>query len=86
MVLLKGCPNKACGGPGGHFYSPNELDWIFAGQAYGFELAWDDGTKEQLSRRERPQVLMVEGKPSVLFTGAQPRKGFSYTLAQRIVV
>ena len=30
--LLKGCPNKACGGPGGHFYSPNGLDWSFAGQ------------------------------------------------------
>ena len=83
--LLKGCPNKACGGPGGHFYSPNGLDWTFAGQAYGFELTWDDGTKEHLSRRERPQVLMVKGKPSVLFTGAQPQKGFSYTLAQRIV-
>ena len=75
---------KGPGGPGGHFYSPDGLDWTFAGQAYDFELAWDDGTKEHLSRRERPQVLMVEGKPSVLFTGAQPQKGFSYTLAQRI--
>ena len=50
------------------------------------KVTWDDGTKEHLSRRERPQVLMVEGKPSVLFTGAQPKTGFSYTLAQRIAV
>ena len=52
--------------------------------AYSFELTWNDGTKERLSRRERPQVLMVGGKPSVLFTGAKPQTGFSYTLAQRI--
>ena len=29
---------------------------------------------------------MVEGKPSVLFTGAQPAKGLSYTLATDRVV
>jgi hypothetical protein len=52
---------------------------------------WDDGKKEHLSRRERPQVLMVGSKPAVLFTGAQPGKSqfgnsseLSYTLAQRI--
>ena len=84
--LLKGCPNKACGGPGGHFYSPNGLDWTLAGQAYDFELTWDDGAEEHLPRRERPQVLMVDGKPSVLFTGAQPQNGLSYTLAQQIAM
>lgn len=84
--LLKGCPNKACGGPGGHFFSVDGLDWQFAGQAYDFEVVWADGTREHLTRRERPQVLMVEGKPSVLFTGAQPAEGLSYTLAQRIAV
>jgi hypothetical protein len=29
---------------------------------------------------------MVNGTPSVLFTGAQPETGLSYTLAQRIAM
>lgn len=72
------------GGPGGHSFSEDGLSWTFAGQAYDFEVIWEDGSKEQLARRERPQVLMVDGKPAVLFTGAQPKDGLSYTLAQRI--
>ena len=47
---------------------------------------WEDGSKETLSRRERPQVLMLAGKPAILFTGVQPKQGLSYTMAQRIAM
>jgi hypothetical protein len=71
-------------GPGGHAFSPDGIEWHFAGQAYDFEVTWVDGSREILARRERPQVLLVEGEPAVLFTGVQPKEGLSYTLAQRI--
>jgi len=73
-------------GPGGHSYSKDGIEWHFAGSAFDFSVDWIDGTKETLARRERPQVLFVDGKPSVLFTGVQPKSGLSYTLAQRIAV
>jgi hypothetical protein len=46
----------------------------------------DDGTHESLSRRERPQVLLIGGQPSVLLNGAEDQRGaaHSFTLAQRI--
>jgi hypothetical protein len=62
-----------CQGPGGHAFSANGLDWEFAGQAYDSTQDYEDGSKEQFSRRERPQVLMVDGEPAFLFNGVLPQ-------------
>ena len=46
------------------------------------------GTKDQLGRRERPQVLVIKGEPAVLFTGASMDRlggmSHTFTLAQAI--
>ena len=66
----------------------NGLDWTFAGDAYDGTLSWDDGSRDSLGRRERPQVLVIDGVPSVLFTGASIDKlggmAHTFTLAQAI--
>eukprot|EP01046_Picozoa_sp_COSAG06_P026725 COSAG06_NODE_2316_length_7094_cov_4.313796_1_plen_476_part_10 len=73
---------------GGHAFSRDGLNWHFAGDAYDSSLEWDDGSHEILGRRERPQVLVIDGVPSVLFNGASmPRLGgmdHTFTLAQAI--
>ena len=55
---------------------------------YDGDLAWDDGTKDNIGRRERPQVLVIKGEPAVLFTGTSiDRLGgasHTFTLAQAI--
>jgi hypothetical protein len=53
-------------------------------------MDYDDGTGIDFQRRERPQVLTLDGKPSWLFTGVQPgssgpNNGLSYTQVQAIV-
>ena len=64
------------------------MTWQFAGDAYDSSLEWDDGTHDNLGRRERPQVLVIDGVPSVLFNGvSMPRlRGMehTFTLAQAI--
>jgi sucrose-6-phosphate hydrolase SacC (GH32 family) len=78
-------------GPGGHSFSADGRNWSFAGQAYDFHLQYSDGTSQKLGRRERPQVLIIDGQPAVLYTGvvdggawAAHDVSHSYTLAQRI--
>ena len=55
---------------GGHAFSTDGLNWTFAGNAYGMNMALDDGSSVNFQRRERPQVLVLDGKPAFLFTGA----------------
>lgn len=71
-------------GPGGHAYSADGLTWAFAGMAYNFTIQYQDGAETKIGRRERPQVLSIEGKPRWLFTGVQPLSGNSYTFLQEI--
>jgi len=74
-------------GPGGHAFSEDGITWHFAGQAYDFDIVYTDGSQESFSRRERPQVLMIDGEPAVLFSGVEGKELFgkhSWTLAQRI--
>jgi len=54
---------------GGHAFSRDGLSWTFAGSAYGHEVALSNGTQLYVSRRERPQVLMLDGEPAFLYTG-----------------
>ena len=73
--------------PGGHSFSRDGLRWTFAGSAYGFDVAFTDGSKSRYGRRERPQVLVVDGEPTVLYNGVLGPEGWgnsSHTLAQRI--
>ena len=62
------------------------MDWTFAGDAYDGGLEWDDGTKDTINRRERPQVLVIKGEPAVLFTGTEINRlggaKHTFTLAQ----
>ena len=55
---------------GGHAFSADGLNWTFAGQAYGRTMQLANGSSVSFSRRERPQVLVLDGKPAFLFTGA----------------
>jgi hypothetical protein len=47
-------------------------------------MAYDDGTGIDFVRRERPQILALNGTPAFLFTGVQPSNGLSYTQMQPI--
>ena len=39
------------------------------GQAYGSQMQYSDGSSVEWARRERPQMLSLDGKPALLFTG-----------------
>ena len=71
-------------GPGGHGVSKDGLSWTFVGQAYGYDIAWANGSTSTLAGRERPQVVSLGGKPALLFTGVRPEHGLSYTQVQPI--
>lgn len=70
--------------PGGHAFSKDGLSWKFAGQAYNHTIELNNGTDVTISRRERPQVLSVNGTPRYLYTGVQPTSLESFTLVQEI--
>ena len=58
--------------------------------AYYRNVTWDNGTTTTLGRRERPQVLVKDGLPVVLFSGATIQRGDSpdaatFTMGQAIV-
>ena len=71
-------------GPGGHAFSRDGIWWTFAGQAYDFTQAFTDGTHARSARRERPQMLVLDGKPSYLYTGIQPEQGLSHISVQPV--
>ena len=54
---------------------------------YGFDVAFTDGSKSRYGRRERPQILVIDGEPTVLYNGVEGPQSWgnsSHTLAQRI--
>merc|ERR1712146_838459 len=72
---------------GGHAFSRDGLSWTFAGSAYDKTISLRNGRSLHVNRRERPQVLMLEGEPAFLYSGvALPsHAGASFTFAQEIV-
>jgi len=69
---------------GGHAFSRDGLSWTFAGSAYEHDIALANGTSFHVGRRERPQVLVLEGEPAFLYVGVQMDDGRSLTLGQAI--
>lgn len=72
--------------PGGHAFSSDGRHWSFAGSAYNQSLRYAHGNRTRLVRRERPEVLSLQGQPSLLFTGVVgPHDGaMSWSLVQAI--
>jgi hypothetical protein len=80
-------PNKRTkGAAGGHAFSRDGRVWHWAGVAYSGKIEHANGTVVTVQSRQRPQVLLVNGEPAVLFTGVQPKNGkeLAYTVAQPI--
>jgi len=72
-------------GGGGHAFSADGVNWKFAGVAYNESVVWDDNTTTKFGRRERPQVLIENGKPVILFNGVTPEgSNDSFTIASQI--
>lgn len=69
---------------GGHAFSRDGLSWTFAGSAYEHEVTLANSTTFHVGRRERPQILVLEGEPVFLYTGVQMDDGISLTLGQAI--
>lgn len=68
------------------FTSYNGVDWHCDKEhpfAFGREIRWEDGTIEKVDRRERPQLLIENGVPTVLYTAVAQDKAstISYNLA-----
>eukprot|EP01083_Nonionella_stella_P170294 579227_1 len=58
---------------GGHAYSANGIDWIYAGSSYGNHVEFTNGANFTFSRRERPHLIFDEDgcTPIALTNGAQ---------------
>ena len=51
-------------------YSSNLKDWHFsAPPAYNSTVTYRTGARETFLRRERPQIIFIEGEPAFLITG-----------------
>jgi hypothetical protein len=66
------------------FESGDGLDWHPAANplASGLEVTWQDGTFEKLAKLERPQILIEDGEPVMLYCasgriGEFPAKSFN---------
>ena len=46
--------------------------------------SYEDGSTQKVKRRERPQVLVLNNKPTLLFSGVQGEATNSFTLVQEI--
>ena len=74
---------------GRHAFSENLVDWQFSWPAaYNATVTYRNGASQTFLRRERPQILFIDGAPAYLITGVQRRidskSGYSYTLIQPI--
>lgn len=66
---------------GAHAYSLDQgVTWRLAGPAYNTTLVGAT-TDIVYTRRERPQLLLVNGTPSYLFNGVQDSDGYTTTVA-----
>lgn len=75
-------------GVAGHLFSRDGIhDWqIGANSPYNTTLTFEDGSVIELGKRARPQLLVKDGVPQLLTTGAGlPNRGdFSFTTVQPI--
>lgn len=81
--------SSGVGGGGRHIWSEDGLIWkVSTALAYHTLVQWDDGNSTQATSRERPQLLVENGTPLVLYNGLQPsgkhNSGKTFTLAQPI--
>ena len=77
------------GGVGSHVWSADGLRWTYTGVAYGFDVAYTDGTRETFARRERPHLIFDASRtPIALTTGVTMDHSltgdYSYTHLQPI--
>ncbi|CAK0824076.1 unnamed protein product [Prorocentrum cordatum] len=83
--------SSGAGGGGRHIWSADGLAWRVSNTlAFHTQVTWDDGVVEQVTCRERPQILTdaSSGLPLVLYNGVQPTgphlRGSTFTMAQEI--
>eukprot|EP01084_Bolivina_argentea_P162424 282673_1 len=59
--------------PGGHAYSNDGVNWIYAGSIYGNVVEYIDGSSFRFTRRERPHFVFADDDctPIALTNGAQ---------------
>jgi hypothetical protein len=68
---------------GGHGYATSIDDWHYAlAPAYTTTLDVEGGGTVSVKRRERPQLLLRNGTPAVLYNGVMPKDGLPFTWAQ----
>ena len=68
---------------GGHGFAASIGDWHYAlTPACTTTLDLEGGGAVALKRRERPQLLLTNGTPAVLYNGAMPKRGLPFTWAQ----
>ncbi len=55
------------------FHSDNGIDWKLTDKPLFGDLTmkWEDGNTQHMSRMERPQLWLKDGKPAILFLGAR---------------
>lgn len=58
------------------FYSTDGLKWEPCEQPLALrrEIIWEDGTRQEVHRLERPQLWLENGKPAVLFCACLPEQ------------
>jgi hypothetical protein len=69
-------------GNGVYAWSKDGEQWHFAEKplAYTSEVTWPDGQTQRLRKRERPQVLLEDGRPVMVFFATDvPGKGIFNT-------
>ena len=74
---------------GGHAYSMDGVEWIYAGLAFGNTVEFTDGTKFTFPRRERPHLIMDDDGCTPLAVTSSVEYGgrygdATYTLLQPI--
>jgi len=60
-------------GCGIHFYSDDGVHWQLSNPpaAYTVDIAWDDGSKTKVYRRERPQMFVEGGRLTHILTAVK---------------
>ena len=68
------------------FQSKDGYDWELSEHplAWDHQVVWDDGTVEDIPLVERPQLLIVDGKPICFYTAVGDGINNTYNLARRL--
>jgi hypothetical protein len=73
-MLIKDFDGEVADQPNDGIYAHSEggIEWTMeSGSAYRLDFILADGTSPPVQRRERPQVLLQDGKPSHLYTAVE---------------